>query len=243
MTKFLAYSPRFEHPSRALAPADDVDQWPKRTDAADVAKENDRPTDNVHVTLAQILAKRDADQKEHESKYPLHHRINKIADPALKQIILDAFSKDPLSIRQKDGDGFTPMHVAAATANIVAVKILLELGAREDVLDRDNGDGTNALMMNRKLMENTREFAETISPSWQGYADDRLIVEAMLKRATGEDVGTDEQYIRSKKWGCTCGQCIGGWLSLQMIHRLCGTPLDCREGKSPLIPSRSYRAS
>ena len=71
-------------------------------------------------------------------------------------------------------------------------------------------------------MRSEREFSETLLQTWEGYKDEDLILEVLLKRAMGADVleGTNEDYVRKRKWGCTSGQCDGGWLSKRMRFRL-----------------------
>ena len=45
----------------------------------------------------------------------------------------------------------------------------------------------------------------------------------LLKRAAGEDVGcSEDEFVRARRYGCSCGQCIEGWLSPRMRYRLTG---------------------
>jgi len=71
-------------------------------------------------------------------------------------------------------------------------------------------------------MRSDREFLETLLQTWNGYKDEDLMLEVLLKRAMGMDVpeGTNEEYLRKRKWGCTCGQCDDGWMSKRMRFQL-----------------------
>ena len=73
-----------------------------------------------------------------------------------------------------------------------------------------------------ETMRSEREFSETLLQQWDGYSNEQLEVQAILKRALGvfPDGMSDETYAVKKKWGCTCDQCTDGWLSPRMRFRL-----------------------
>ncbi|KAL6307619.1 hypothetical protein BKA93DRAFT_727485 [Sparassis latifolia] len=141
----------------------------------------------------------------------------------LEQIIRAAFLQDQTSITQKDNKGFTPLHRAAESLNVIATKILLELGVQEDLLRRDNMDLKTPMMLCTDQLRVFKELQEIKQGRWVGHGRGGLQVEAMLKRAMGNFAGTDIEYIQQYKWGCTCGRCAGGWLSPRVRQGLRGT--------------------
>ncbi|PCH42308.1 hypothetical protein WOLCODRAFT_143973 [Wolfiporia cocos MD-104 SS10] len=195
-TQYFAFSPDRNHPSRAILPDQDVEEMKLPSDA-------------------------DSHQGDGALRASLHHKIFD-KESEIEKTIRDAFAEDPTSIRKRDPLGFTPLHVAAASANSTAVKVLLELGVQHDALDRENDVCLTPLMLCKNNLRLARELSEMLAIVWQGYKHEDLLVEAMLKRAMGEEVGQDSGYVQRNKWGCTCGNCIGGWLSPLMIHRLTG---------------------
>ncbi|KZT07691.1 uncharacterized protein LAESUDRAFT_811942 [Laetiporus sulphureus 93-53] len=192
LTQFLAYSPKPKHLSRAIPASKDAPLMLRHSGAFPISDLANRMP--MRWPNAKLLSS--------SEEFPLHDRILRLKLDKIVKYIREAFGRDALAIRQKDKDGFTPLHMAAAAINIAAVKTLLELGAQENVFDKDNSDWKTPLMR------------------WTGYAEDGLLVEATLRRAMGEDIGADMQFVQAKKWGCTCGHCVGGWLSPLLIHRL-----------------------
>jgi hypothetical protein len=126
-----------------------------------------------------------------------------------------------------DIHGLTPVHVAAASENAHALRALLSLdphGIAEDLKDRKNKDGLTPLEGLETSMRSTRECMETLVGVWKGYSDDALSCEYLLKKALGLPmmaVGEGE-YIKKRKFGCTCGVCTDGWLSPRMRFQLLG---------------------
>ncbi|OSX58731.1 hypothetical protein POSPLADRAFT_1152251 [Postia placenta MAD-698-R-SB12] len=222
VTRFLAHSPDPNHPSRALSPSADS-EWLGRTPAQDEKDEIIGMSLDINTGLPKVRTTADVKREERSKLFPLHYRIYDDQSQDIAEYIRAAFTEDPESIRRKDAYGFTPLYVAAAVVNVVAVRTLLELGVGSDVFDRASGDGLTPLMACEAKLRGERDFAETMLLSgWEGHREDGLRTEAMLKRAMEQGVGTDEQYIISKKWGCTCGKCAGGWLSPRTLNRLAG---------------------
>ncbi|KAL6307177.1 hypothetical protein BKA93DRAFT_718300, partial [Sparassis latifolia] len=212
-TDFFAYSPNPQHPSRSLAATDDVAGHEYATD------ESEDP----------------ATEARHQERYPVHHAIAKSLHPGggapIGDTIRTAYSVDHASVRKKDDNGISPLHLAAGLLSLPAVEALLALpeesGVREDLTLRDNKDGVTPFEACEHMMRSTKEFSETMLGVWNGHQDEGLKIAATLRRAAGEQVGTDDEYIRQRKWGCTCGQCADGWLSPRMRYRLeCAAELD-----------------
>jgi hypothetical protein len=124
--------------------------------------------------------------------------------------------------------GFLPVHVAAVSANVHALRALLELypspsEVAEDVKDVGNRDGITPIEGLREVMRSSRQFSETLLGKWDGYNEDELRCEYLLAKAGGGSVQeTEEEYVKKRKWGCTCGTCTNGWLSPRMRFRLSG---------------------
>ncbi|GBE88241.1 hypothetical protein SCP_1300560 [Sparassis crispa] len=160
------------------------------------------------------------EKEEYARKYPLHNKIFCATKEDIEQIIRATFLQNPLSIRRQDDEGFTPIHRAAEAHNLIATNILLELGVQEDLVKRDNARLRTPLMLCTDQLRLTRELQETRHRRWLGYSYSGLRVEAMLKRAMGQYAGTDDEYVQKNSWGCTCGQCVGGWLSPKIRYAL-----------------------
>ncbi|PPQ84753.1 hypothetical protein CVT26_014688, partial [Gymnopilus dilepis] len=203
LTQFFAYSPNPSHPSRQLAASADADQPTSK-----------KSTSNL--TPAEILA-----------KYALHTAVATNKGPSITAVLRAAFQADPTCIHEKDIHNYTPMHIAAAERNVLAVRTLLELdfeGIRADLEDGENDDSVTPLEGLQSTMRSSREFSETLLGKWDGHGNDALACEYMLMKAMGMEVPfgarSEEEYIKKKKFGCTCGACTDGWLSPRMRYRL-----------------------
>lgn len=205
----------------------------------------------------------------HLNKYPLHHAIFNTASespnydflppqmsmligqippgpprPPIEETIQKAFEEDPLSVRKKDSNGMTPLHVAAASHNIKAIRALLSLpssaGVRDDLADRHNTDGSTPLEVCETDMESTKAFSLTLLSHWKGHDSKALQCMYALKIAAGEDPWTEadkaqggmdgltdqqkeDRFVKLRTYGCTCGKCLDGWLSPRMQFRLACT--------------------
>ena len=199
-TDFVAYSPNPDHPSRRLPMSDDIEP-----------AHNDFPPPTALDRTTQSL------------RFPLHHAIATIDDESIENILRMAHSTDPTLIHRRDDSGFHPLFLATSFGRLYAVRTLLALGVRDDLIRRDNSDGLTPLEVCAKEMQSIREFQETLLGRWDGYAEDQLKIKVMLKRAMGHTIGmSDDEYVAAKKWGCTCGSCIAGWFSPRMIWRFQG---------------------
>ena len=136
-----------------------------------------------------------------------------------------AYHDDPASVRKQDKAGFTPLHVAAAFRNVSALRALLalptEAGVRGDLKRRDNVVGQTPLEVCEIVMRTTRERCMTMGDPWTGYSERDLLCVLLLKRAMGQRIqGSQRDFIEQRKWGCTCGKCVWGFVSPRMRCRL-----------------------
>ncbi|KAI5896936.1 uncharacterized protein SCHCODRAFT_02491542 [Schizophyllum commune H4-8] len=124
-----------------------------------------------------------------------------------------AYARDSQSIHLQDERGYTPIYVAVIKGHAAVVDKLLSLGdCRADILSRDNIDDQNAI-------EAQEEIVRSGSPLFKHRALHLLWV---LRSAMGEDVGTVYDFSEKRRYGCSCGQCRGGWLSPRMAYLLHG---------------------
>lgn len=126
--------------------------------------------------------------------------------PSIEVEIGIAHGRDPQLIHNPDEKGMTPLHLAAGMRNLRAIRALLgpALGANNassELNRRDNIDGDTPLEACERNMLNGKEFSEAILGRWEGYPDEGLQCAYELRKGMGEDVGTEADYIRTKKWG------------------------------------------
>lgn len=137
------------------------------------------------------------------------------------------YKEDRTVVVSQDPIGFTPLHVAAQFANVAAIQALLKLprksGVRDTLWRRDNDSGNTPLEMCEFMMRHWKESSERDNDIWVGYSNAALKSTLILRRAMGETVHErEEDYIRQRKWGCTCGKCLHGFLSARMCTRIHG---------------------
>ncbi|CAL1705726.1 unnamed protein product [Somion occarium] len=236
-TPFFAYSPDSNHSSRAIPISEDAEG------NAIFSRENEEP-DVVPVPedIGPLPEEQEERMRAHMQRYMLHHLIAassatmagplgmpmlpQLAQlPQIEQTIAQVNITNPDAIHRQDEQGMTPLHLAAGMHNLRALRALLgpSLGpnnARSELERRDNTDGVTPLEACEREMRNDKEFRETMLGAWNGYPDEGLRCAYELRRAMGEEVGDETTYVRSKKWGCTCGQCVDGWLSPRMGYRI-----------------------
>ncbi|TFK52324.1 hypothetical protein OE88DRAFT_1387781 [Heliocybe sulcata] len=152
----------------------------------------------------------------------------------VSHIIQEKYRADRQSLQRRDPSGYTLLHIAAVSGNVVAVSSLIGLGFVSHLRDCSNIEGATPLDLCRNRMEQDRILEEEhLSTGWTGYNPDYLVVELMLRRNMGEESLLeeleDEEYIKKFRWGCTCGQCTDGWLSLRMRFRLIGPTAGAME--------------
>ncbi|PPQ99871.1 hypothetical protein CVT26_009315 [Gymnopilus dilepis] len=201
LTHFFAYSPDVSHPSHQLAASADPDP----------------PSNNAPV--------RPFDEDELQARYPVHSAASNNKSFSVVQCIQRAYQADRRSVRQRDMHGMTPISNAASKENVYAIRALLQvdpIGAVEDLRDNENMESMTPLEALENSMRAAKEFSETLMGGWRGYSDDSLRCEYLIKKALGSPLfsETESEYIKKRKFGCSCGACMGGWLSPRMRYRL-----------------------
>ncbi|KAF8574034.1 hypothetical protein K439DRAFT_1399345 [Ramaria rubella] len=207
-TSFFAFSPNPDHPSRGLPMHADA---PNRTQVFETSLE---------AQSVDLDARPDC--RTQTRQISLQSAINDTNDESIAHIIQVAYNTEPTAIHKQDDHGFTPVYAAASTGNIHALRKLLDLGGGSDLTRCDNMDGFTPLEACMANMTLSREFSETLLSCWDGYDTCGLLCAATIRRILFPDntTLTDEEYVAKRKWGCTCGQCLEGWLSPRMRFRI-----------------------
>ncbi|KAJ6112318.1 hypothetical protein N7523_008379 [Penicillium sp. IBT 18751x] len=137
----------------------------------------------------------------------------------LSQVWGDAAGDDP-RWTSTDADGNTVLHLAAT--NIKPNSIQWILRRDKVLLHQRNTHGEtplDALLASLEDSRTTRRFnalTEDISDQFSGFSDNAV---DCLKFLNGGTEVTDVDWQRLK-YGCTCGQCISGFLSPRMCFAL-----------------------
>jgi hypothetical protein len=77
--------------------------------------------------------------------FPLHSRIVQERSTSIISYIVDAYHKNPNSIRAEDDVGITPLYAAAASCDYHALKALLDLGVSDQIQSRHSFEKLTAL--------------------------------------------------------------------------------------------------
>ncbi|KAL1689407.1 hypothetical protein GGG16DRAFT_126514 [Schizophyllum commune] len=199
-TAHFAYAPDASHPSRSIPAAEDLD--------VDLLKYSHRAkgvfTRNYGLELDNFL---------HFAMDPPPLSLTEVPEPLdLPVKVLEAlYCTSPVIIHAQDERGFTPIYVAVTKGYYEIAKRMLTLDdCRADILSRDNVEDQNAI----EALEDIVRAAE------RGHKDEPLKVLYKLRTATGEKFKCCCEFLVQRRYGCTCGQCLEGWLSPRMSHAL-----------------------
>ncbi|KAI5834408.1 hypothetical protein K523DRAFT_230666 [Schizophyllum commune Tattone D] len=219
-TNYFAYSPHPAHPSRALPEADDLD-----LDAYKFPMKPFTYTSEDMVRLRtnfplQILLDPPLDRDNFTN--PDYEAPRQLSAADMATFIQGVHAHDPNLLHVQDDQGFTPLYAAAKTGNLPAIHALLSHGVSPDeVTSHDNAADRNVLeALQQHLLEDRKMSALFSRGPWQGYSHDALVAGHKLCQAAGQKIGTLPEYIAQNRWGCTCGKCLGGWLSPRMQYAL-----------------------
>lgn len=175
-----------------------------------------------------------ASAEQRKQLYPLHAAIDKYRKADVETRIKHYYQQDPDSIHEPDDHGVRPIFAAIIRRNVRAVRVLLKLGVGEDLRCRENVFRLAPIEWNARELTFVREWHLRPSSgiSWDGSEDQRLEIQWLLKRRRKKKLRAVEQplagYVAQRKWGCNCGNCLGGWLSPRMISRIKGMlPVHC----------------
>lgn len=151
------------------------------------------------------------------AQLPIHAALR---DRTELDVVLDLIRThhraEPSSIRVKDAYGGTPLHFAAHHARFAVISELLNLGAHDDVHEKDTKGSTPLSCLERTMR--TRRDESMPWGSFKGQKDEACQCQILLMTS----MGLSPPSLEMMKWGCTCGQCTDGWLSPRMRLRLQG---------------------
>ncbi|EIM82040.1 uncharacterized protein STEHIDRAFT_161392 [Stereum hirsutum FP-91666 SS1] len=156
------------------------------------------------------------------SHFPLHWSVENELDAVTISSIRSAHAIDPSALHQKDGANSTLLHLAASRARLDVLSELLALGGTQDLDETDSWDRSplGALVC---LMRAAREFIERAGVPFEGHDEVMCKSKLVMLKVMGSSLlegSSDEEYLKKIKWGCTCNNCIDGWLSPAMLFRL-----------------------
>ncbi|TRM60522.1 hypothetical protein BD626DRAFT_571594 [Schizophyllum amplum] len=221
-TTYFGYSPDSSHPSRLMAASDDLDidfhKYHYRSNMLD---------DDLAARLRRDYPLQTLMDPFYSRSEMMSVRCNgapRPPPPSMARMVAavrDAYNQDSALIHVRDEQGFTPIYVAASKGYLPVVETLLFFAnSRVDILDRDNVRDRNAIEAHEECMRASLLLAKALLPNQCGYLEGDLALQHALRKAAGEDVGAVQDYIAKKRYGCTCGQCLGGWLSPRMAYAL-----------------------
>ena len=243
ITEWFALARDEKHPSRQLPRTEDSDPiWndPSDSDSGDEpmvvlcrmslkqdgtgpeftqtrhSKSNDATKEAVRDTSAMILKRR----------YPLHYAIKCLADKDCLEFLL-SFTSDnsaeSFDIEAINGHGDTVLHVAAKASKSACLSWIMDSPSRMKLLSLRNHEGYTPLEALKARLECERiseaygvSRTKCIADKFDGFDDDSV---ACLLKLVGLEAPTPEQRDMAK-FGCSCGQCVAGFLSPRMIQKL-----------------------
>ncbi|KAI0059550.1 hypothetical protein BV25DRAFT_1860133 [Artomyces pyxidatus] len=157
-------------------------------------------------------------------KFPFHNVIANsanLSDPVIELQLRKIFLVNPDLIHSRDDLGSTPLYLAVNSQRVVIVRTLLGFGAESDIMRRDNVFRENAWEHCVGRMRGVRERKGVLYGIYDGNNESLLRIKFLLKKAIGFEMSaTEAEYVKLKRWACTCGKCVGGWLSPKMKARL-----------------------
>lgn len=111
---------------------------------------------------------------------------------------------------------------------VTPARVLLSLGASSDIDRRDNVMFTSARELCCTFLHKRKEKDNAEYGVYRGFDENCLRIKWFMKKALGENVGvggrTEEEYVKKRRWGCTCGECAEGWFSERMGVWMYGKP-------------------
>jgi len=149
----------------------------------------------------------------------------------------------------KDKYGNTVLHLAAAIFDSACVEWILNQDFGTSLLQSRNHRGETPLELLQFKLEKLRTqrcinaFTASISDEFKGHNENAVRCLILLKRLDHPELGALQQIFG----GCTCGQCLEGFLSPRMLHALrtqastgCNMDSDIHKVAGPEWVSSNY---
>lgn len=215
-TVWFCFAADPDHPSRRIASTDDFD--PQQYQSGDLDIE--------------IIDKEDEDTTEARSleklqqMRPIHHAVTVLADNDCVEYLDQQRTSTPTTNaawEALDRSGNTILHVAATLSKVKSLNWILTSGLYSKLIGVRNHEGYTPLEALQSHLESIRVKRElmgrwliwTASDDFRGFSNEAVLCLLKLrgKKVTRED-------IARIKGGCTCGQCLDGFLSPRMLLAL-----------------------
>ena len=210
-SRWLAFSFDLQHQSRALAASSDFDPPRSRED-----EELD-----IHGPDPSTQAKKPKMERLRDA-LPLHHASLTLPDEELRAFFV-THADDKISWDRVTSSEATPLHLTACELKPLSTRWLLENVYHADSWKaaRDIDGYTPFEALQEKLDESrTREGyghlgISNVPDGFEGYPDAAV---SCLSLLLGQDaLRPSEECLR---YGCSCGECVGGFLSARMRSSL-----------------------
>ncbi|KAH8756589.1 hypothetical protein F5883DRAFT_503515 [Diaporthe sp. PMI_573] len=156
--------------------------------------------------------------------------FQKLADPAVKAAeCVDELTKtlpkdfEAGQWQTIDQDGNTLLHIASLSCKPEVTSFLLSKAPRLTTVRNKRGHTALEALQNQleglRTRRSVRLATLVTSDAFKGFSDSSIACLAALKHTAIFDLSNIKQTLRYK-YGCTCGQCIGGFLSPRMKFAL-----------------------
>ena len=236
LTPWLALARDNEHPSRHMARDKDAD--PKREIDWLIESDSDEEVIDCNPDFTQTRVKKSEwedcflgnSPKEKpvitSRKRPLHYALKTLPDKHALAFLKSQTregSLNELPLKALDGRGDTVLHVAAKASMPACVAWLLRQPTIAALVRVDNYAGYTPLEALQSQLESRRVQApyghlrtQLVADTFNGFDEDS--VSCLLLFQTSNEP-SPEQRIRAK-FGCSCGECLDGFLSPRMLKKL-----------------------
>ncbi|KAI9847651.1 MAG: hypothetical protein M1830_007341, partial [Pleopsidium flavum] len=207
----LAANP--EHSSHKMATADDYDPPRKSPNEFDSEDEGE-------VGEASRLRKL-------QQNLPVHHAITVLPDLECVAFLNERRGSTPIADaawKTVDQSGNTVLHLAAILSRPKTLDWIMDSGLGVELTAVRNQEGYTPLEALQSLLESNRvkrellgaHLIQPVSNEFRGFSDESVLC---LVKLRGMRNLTMEEIARVKT-GCTCGECILGFLSPRMLFAL-----------------------
>ncbi|KAJ5179433.1 zinc knuckle transcription factor [Penicillium capsulatum] len=215
-SRCFAFSFDLQHQSRALAAGSDFD--PRRSYAEDLENEE---LEVVYETDRLIKVK-ELKMERLRDALPLHHASLTLTDEELRAFFV-THADDKIGWNGVMNSESTLLHLTACELKPLSTRWLLENVHHADswkaARDIDGFNPFEALQEKLEKMRTRKEYGlfriANISDCFEGNPDAAV---SCLSLLLGQDaLGPNKACLR---YGCTCGKCVGGFLSARMRSSL-----------------------
>ncbi|KIK60199.1 hypothetical protein GYMLUDRAFT_85516 [Collybiopsis luxurians FD-317 M1] len=163
----------------------------------------------------------------YSAKYPLQNAITTSVEYRIAEVIQSSNDGDH---HLRDNTGATLLFLAAVACKPAARRRLLTVHMNVD-LKRSKRVDLTPLERAQEATGAMQNFTQMFKAQQSsGLSDTFLTAIHLLKQTVGDETvqGVSlEDYIKARRYGCTCGSCQEGWLSPRM--KLC---LQCKHGST-----------